>query len=326
LNTIFDVASLTKVMVTTPAIMQLIETGEIQLDAPVATYWPAFGQAGKSHITVRQLLTHASGLPPDLPDPGADQLGEMATWQQVERVHPSHEPGTQFTYSDINFIALGHLVEIISGEPLKRYADTHIFAPLRLKNTFYRPSAKWRDQIAPTQVIRGRLRWGEVNDPSTYAMGGVSGAAGVFSTASDMGTYAQCLLNSGRLPAKYKKTRYLLGPLSVLKMASVQTPPHFSELRGLGWDIDSPYSNRGVLFTSRSFGHTGWTGTSIWIDPATQTWVVFLTSRTHPEPAADNQLISDRRTIANIVSGSLRDVNAFSQKNTEIGEIARAYR
>jgi CubicO group peptidase (beta-lactamase class C family) len=328
LNTVFDLASLTKVMVTTPAIMQLVEDGELELDAPVAMYWPAFGQNGKSSITVRELLTHSSGLPPDLPDPGADIIGKAETLRQIEHVRPSHAPGTQFTYSDINFITLGHLVEIISEESLQHYADKHIFNLLGLKDTRYLPSASARDRIAPTQIIRGELRWGQVNDPTTYAMDGVSGAAGVFSNASDVGAYAQCLLNGGRVSSKAanKKSRYLLGPLSVLKMTSVQTPLHFSEIRGLGWDIDSPYSNRGVLFPAHSFGHTGWTGTSLWIDPVTQTWVVILTSRTHPRPAHYNQLVNDRRAIANIVSGSIRDITVFNQNNTGAGEIFRAYR
>jgi CubicO group peptidase (beta-lactamase class C family) len=247
-NTVFDVASLTKVLVTTPAIMQLVEEGELELDAPVALYWPAFAQNGKSNITVRELLTHSSGLPPDLPDPGPYVIGEAETLHQVEHIRPNHAPGTNFTYSDINFIALGHLVEIISGESLKHYAEQHIFSPLGLKDTRYLPGSALRDRIAPTQFIRGQLRWGQVNDPTTYAMAGVSGAAGLFSNASDIGTYAQCLLNGGRVSSKKGGKRYLLGPLSVLKMVSVQTPMSFSQIRGLGWDIDSPYSNRGVLF------------------------------------------------------------------------------
>jgi CubicO group peptidase (beta-lactamase class C family) len=325
LNTVFDLASLTKVLVTTPAIMQLVEEGEIELDAPVALYWPAFAQNGKSNITIRELLTHSSGLPPDLPDPGPYIIGEAETLHQVEHVRPSHTPGTNFSYSDINFITLGHIVEIISGESLKHYAEKHIFGPLGMKDTRFLPSAALRDRIAPTQIIRGRLRWGQVNDPTTYAMDGVSGAAGVFSDASDIGIYAQCLLNGGRLSSKGSK-RYLLGPLSVLKMVSVQTPLSFSQIRGLGWDIDSPYSNRGVLFPAQSFGHTGWTGTSLWVDPVTQTWVVILTSRTHPEPANYNQLVNDRRAIANIVSGSIRDITVFNQNNTGVGELTRAYR
>lgn len=325
-NTLFDLASLTKVLVTAPAIMQLVEAGELELDAPVAAYWPAFGQNGKGMITVRELLTHSSGLPADLPDPGECMVGVAETLRQVERVKPDHMPGTTFVYSDINFIALGHLVEIISGETLKHYAERHIFSPLGLKSMHFLPSAALHDRIAPTQFIRGKLRWGQVNDPTTYAMGGISGAAGLFGDAGDIGTYAQCLLNGGRIPTKGKKSHYLLGPLSVLKMVSPQTPFQFAQIRGLGWDIDSPYSNRGVLFPAHSFGHTGWTGTSLWVDPVTQTWLVILTSRTHPKPARDNQVISDRRAIANIVSGSIRDISVFNQNNTGYGELTRAYR
>ncbi len=327
-NTLFDIASLTKVLVTTPAIMQLVEQGKIEIDAPVAEYWPAFGQNGKSRVTVRELLTHTSGLPADLPDPGDRIIGETATLQQIEAAHLLHAPGSKFVYSDINFITLGHLVKILSEEPLRQYAQAHIFNVLNLKDTHYLPATALHDRIAPTEIIRGKLRWGDVNDPTTYAMGGISGAAGVFSDANDLGIYAQCLLNGGRIAGGGKKktdSRYLLGPLTILKMTSAQTPYDLADVRGFGWDIDSRYSNRGILFPAHSFGHTGWTGTSIWIDPVTQTWLVILTSRTHPRPARINQLIEDRRTIANMVSASIRDIAVFNQNNTGIGERYRAY-
>jgi CubicO group peptidase (beta-lactamase class C family) len=331
-NTLFDIASLTKVLATTPAIMQLVERGQLDLDVPVAGYWPAFGKNGKSRITARELLTHTSGLPADLPDPGSQMLGENATLEQIEQIRLAHSPGTKFVYSDINFIALGYLVKIITDESIQHYTETHIFMPLGLKDTHYLPAASLRDRIAPTEYIRGQLRWGDVNDPTTYAMGGVSGAAGIFSDASDLGVYAQCMLNGGRLSATAKKkshvssTRYLLSPLTILKMTSVQTPLNFSEERGFGWDISSSYANRGILFPAHSFGHTGWTGTSLWIDPVTQTWLVILTSRTHPRPAHINQLIEDRRIIANIVSASIRDINVYNQTNTSMNERLRAYR
>jgi CubicO group peptidase (beta-lactamase class C family) len=326
-NTLFDVASLTKVMATAPAIMQLVEESKLDLDAPVAHYWPAFGQNGKATITVRELLTHTSGLEPDLPTQDNIVVGADEIYKQIETLKPNGPVGTVFVYSDVNFIALGYLVERITHMPLTQYAQQHIFKKIGMKDTTYLPSSKLLDRIAPTEIIRDKLRWGEVNDPTTYSMNGVSGAAGVFSDAVDINLYLQCLLNGGQVKtaAKQSKNNYLLGPLTVLKMTTPQTMPTLTEVRGLGWDIDSPYANRGVLFPTRSFGHTGWTGTSVWVDPVTQTSIIILTSRTHPKPALFNKLIMDRREIANIIAASITDVKTTLQSNTGLGELSRAY-
>jgi CubicO group peptidase (beta-lactamase class C family) len=322
-NTLFDVASLTKVIATAPAVMQLVEESKLDLDAPVARYWPEFGQNGKSTITVRELLTHTSGLEPDLPSDDNTILGSNAAYHAIEVLKPSYPIGSVFVYSDVNFIVLGYLVERITHQPLQQYARQHIFNLIGMKDTTFLPSNKLQDRIAPTEVVRDKLRWGQVNDPVTYSMNGVSGAAGVFSDASDISLYLQCLLNGGRVT--HGKDNYILGPLTVLKMTTPQTLPGLAEARGLGWDIDSPYANRGVLFPISSFGHTGWTGTSVWVDPVTQTWIIILTSRTHPKPALFNKLITDRREIANIVAGSITDVKTTMQSNTGLGELSRAY-
>jgi len=335
-NTLFDLASLTKVIATTPAIMQLVEQGKLDIDAPVAKYWPAFAENGKETITIRELLTHTSGLAPDFPasigqpkNPYSIYLwhGETEALQQVKQTKLFHLPGTAFVYSDINFIVLAYLVEVITGEHFNQYARTHIFKPLGMNDTLFLPPASLRDRIAPTEIMDNKLRWGEVHDPSAFAMGGVAGNAGLFSDASDLAVYAQCLLNGGRFPHKNGKSlsSHLLGPLTIAKMTTPETPTTISDTRGLGWDIDSPYSNRGILFPMSSFGHTGWTGTSIWIDPVTQTWLIILTSRTHPIPANNNQLIQDRRVIANIVSASMTDNSLSIQHNTGQGELNRAY-
>lgn len=338
-NTIFDIASLTKVLVTTTAIMQLVEKGKIDLDSPVGNYWPAFNHHGKDIITVRQLLTHTSGLPAEVnfvksnqptTDSKQDSLpadGKTRALKGVEQQALVNTPGTVFKYSDVNFVALGRLVEIISGEQLDEYAEAHIFQPLGLRHTFYSPSEELKNEIAPTQIVDGKLRWGTVHDDTVYLMGGVAGMAGVFSTAADLGTFAQCLLNGGRIHSHnhQKKARYLLGPLTIYKMTSPQTPRQMTDIHGLGWDIDTRYSNRGVLFPIKSFGHTGFTGTSLWIDPTTQTWLVILTSRTHPTPATVNPLIYDRKAIANIIAGSLTDVPSKHLNNTGNGELARAF-
>lgn len=321
-NTIFDVASLTKVVVTTPAIMQLVEKGKIDLDDPVAKYWPAFALNGKERVTIRELLTHTSGLPADITVvPPEDAI------HQIQQLKLSYSPGTAFVYSDVNFIVLAHLVKVITGERIDQYAKKHIFKPLRMKKTFFLPPSNLCNDIAPTEIVDDKLRWGQVHDPTAYSMEGIAGNAGLFSTANDLSIYAQSLLNGGRIPhlSSKQKNSHFLGPLTILKMITPQTPSNMLSIRGLGWDIDSSFSNRGVLFPINSFGHTGWTGTSMWIDPSTQTWLIILTSRTHPKPSSSNHLIEDRRAIANIVAASITDVNFSKQRNTTLGELKRGY-
>jgi len=332
LDTLFDMASLTKVIATTPAIMQLIEQGKLALDTPVAYYWPAFAKHGKDAVTIRELLTHTSGLPADLPGPKNQENliiypwhGQQAAYNEIERTKLINSPGKKVVYSDINFLVLGYLVELISGENLNQYTQNHIFKPLEMTSTFFSPAAKLQGQIAPTQIINNHLRWGEVHDPTAYAMGGIAGHAGLFSNAYDLSIYAQTLLNNGRLAHQTEQVNYLLGPLTILKMTTSQTPKEITNVRGLGWDIDSSYSNRGILFPLSSYGHTGWTGTSIWIDPVTQTWVIILTSRTHPTPANENAVPADRQTIANIVAASITDTPVTNVNNTGTGELMRAY-
>ncbi|CAN5413861.1 serine hydrolase domain-containing protein [soil metagenome] len=351
-NTIFDLASLTKVVATTPAIMQLVEQGRINLDATVSKYWPDFANKGKGSITVRQLLTHTSGLPEEVPRSVTETLlhnkvlselatrtgwfskrmsrnGEADVLHRIIQTKLVHQPGSTFVYSDVNFITLAHLVERVSGERIDHYVQRHVFKPLGMNYTTYLPPTSWGNYTAPTERSENNLRLGEVHDPTAYSMGGVSGNAGLFGNAYDLGIYAQCLLEGGRLSnamSGHRGPGYLLGPLTVLKMTTPQTPLDVIDVRGLGWDIDSYHSVRGQLFPIYSYGHTGWTGTSLWVDPLTQTWLVILTSRTHPTPAAVNQLVFDRRLIANVVAASLTDVSMLGVSNTSKGEIHRAYK
>ena len=332
LDTLFDMASLTKVIATTPAIMQLIEQGKLDLDTPVAYYWPAFAKQGKDAITIRELLTHTSGLPADLPGPKNQENlitypwhGQQAAYNEIERTPLINSPGKKVVYSDINFLVLGHLIELISGESLNQYTQNHIFKPLGMTHTFFSPSTQLQGQIAPTQIIDNHLHWGEVHDPTAYAMGGIAGNAGLFSNAHDLSIYAQTLLNNERPADPAEQIYHLLGPLTILKMTTPQTPKEITGVRGLGWDIDSSYSNRGTLFPLPSYGHTGWTGTSIWIDPVTQTWVIILTSRTHPAPAPENPVPADRQAIANIVAASITDTPVMNVSNTGTSELMRAY-
>lgn len=289
LDTIFDVASLTKVVATTPAIMQLIEQKKLKLNDRVSKFWPEFGSHGKNTITIRQLLTHTSGLPT-----GISPKSEKGALTTIEKLKPKHKPGKRYLYSDVNFVVLAEVVKRITHEPFADYVQTHIFKPLKMNHTSYLPSAKLRDSIAPTEIIAGKLRWGKVHDPIAYSMGGVAGNAGLFSTANDLAIYAEALLNKGQP---------LLKANTMTSMIKVQTPDHISKARGLGWDLAKSFINN----KRHAFGHTGWTGTSLWIDPDSKTYIIILASRAHPVAKAKNPLIKTRKKIRNIVCASLAD-------------------
>ncbi len=295
-DTIFDVASLTKVLATAPAVMQLYEQGRFRLNDPVAQYLPEFAVNGKQDITIRQLLTHYSGLPPDvaLEDPW---VGKQEGLRRAFASKPVTAPGVQFRYSDINFIVLGALVEKLSGLTLDQYQHRFVAQPLGLEHMRYLPPEAWRSRIAPTQYDHGVMLRGVVHDPTARRMGGVAGHAGIFSTAGDVAIYAQNLLDqlAGR-PSSFP-----LQQLTLEKMTTPGQPATGTALRGLGWDIESPYSsNRGELFPVGSFGHTGFTGTSIWMDPTSDTYVVFMSNSVYPNgPTGINAI---RGAVANVVA------------------------
>jgi uncharacterized protein YbbC (DUF1343 family)/CubicO group peptidase (beta-lactamase class C family) len=272
-ETVFDCASLTKVVATTTAIMQLWEQGKFRMSDPVAKYIPEFAHNGKQDITIRQLLVHYSGLPEDL-DLTKKWEGKETAYRTAFEKAPDRPPGSAFVYSDINFIVLGALVERLSGESLDEYAAKHVFAPLGMTETRFLPPASWMPRIAPTEEDQNHhLLRGVVHDPTARRMGGVAGQAGMFSTADDLARFAQALLDGGR---------GVLTPATVAKMTSPQQPATGTALRGFGWDIDSPLStNRGELLPVGGYGHTGFTGTSLWIDPATKTYIVLLTNAVH---------------------------------------------
>src|SRR5438105_6162983 len=294
LDTIFDLASLTKVVATTTAVMQLSEQGKVRLNDAVERYVPEFGQNGKDDITVRQLLTHYSGLAPDLDLQTPWQSKETAYRMAFEE-KPQQPPGSGFLYSDINFITLGALVEHVSGMTLDQYTAKKVFAPLKMAHTRFLPDAVWRKKIAPTEYDEhGAMLRGIVHDPTARRMGGVAGHAGVFSTADDLSKFAQSLLAGSRI----------LSPLSVEKMATPEQPPTATTLRGFGWDIDSPFStNRGELLPVGSFGHTGFTGTSLWIDPTTRTYIILLTNAVHPH--GKGNAVALRTKLATAVTAAL---------------------
>lgn len=297
-DTVFDMASLTKVVATTPAIMLLVERGEVALDAPVAAYIPEFTGGGKESVTVRQLLTHTSGLPPDI-ETKSDWRGEAAAIQKACAEKLQSKPGTVFRYSDINFLLLGEIVQRVSGMPLELFVQREIFGPLKMKNTCFLPLRHKKIKllrIAPTEVINGKPWRGVVHDPTARKMGGVAGHAGLFSTASDLARYARMMLNLGELDGVR-----IFKPETVRLMTSVQTPPGMAVRHGLGWDIDSPYAGpRGSLFPIGSYGHTGWTGGSLWIDPFSKTFVIFLSNRNHPTEAGS--VIALRRQLGTLAA------------------------
>ncbi|HLJ51065.1 MAG TPA: exo-beta-N-acetylmuramidase NamZ domain-containing protein [Bryobacteraceae bacterium] len=298
-DTIFDAASLTKVIATTSCLMKLFEEGKIRLNDPVTKYLPEF-QGGKSDITVRNLMTHFSGLRPD--------LDLKPAWSGYETgIHralidpPAGPPGARFVYSDINFILLGEIVHRLSGRMLNIFAQDEVFTPLGMKDTRFLPAANEISRIAPTEIdpATGQVLRGVVHDDTSRYMGGVAGHAGLFTTADDLAKFAQMMLDLGEADGKR-----LFSPLTIREFTSPQSPADQPILRGLGWDIDSPFSsNRGELFPIGSFGHTGFTGTSVWIDPLTKSYVILLTNVVHPHRG--KSLTSFRNRVATTTAAAL---------------------
>ncbi|HXS67687.1 MAG TPA: serine hydrolase domain-containing protein [Candidatus Polarisedimenticolia bacterium] len=312
-DTIFDAASLTKVAATTPSVMLLIERGKVKLDDPVAKYIPEFTGDGREQVTIRELLTHTSGLPPDI-ETKTDWHGEAEAIQKACAEELQSKPGTAFKYSDINFILLGEIVQRVSGTPLEVFVKREIYGPLKMTDTGYLPAKEKLPRIAPTEVVDGKPWRGVVHDPTARHMGGVAGHAGLFTTASDLARYARMLLNLGELDGVR-----IFKPETVKLMTSVQSPSGISAKRGLGWDIDTAFSGpRGSIFPLGSYGHTGWTGGSIWIDPFSKTFVIFLSNRNHPTEAGS--VIALRRTLGTLAAQALEDVDfskaaALSEKS-----------
>ncbi len=310
LDTVFDLASVTKVVATTTSVMILMEEGRIRLNDRVATFIPDFGRHGKGNITIRHLLTHVSGLRPDL-DLADDswRSSEEAIRRACEEV-PTSAPGERLVYSDINFFLLADIVSRVSGMPFDRFVQERVAAPLGMTDTMFNPPAALRARIAPTELCtpygwpcqgpnQVMLR-GVVHDPTARRMGGVAGHAGLFSTAADLSRFCRMVLGGGALGSVR-----ILSPLTVLKMTSQATPAAMANVRGLGWDIDSSYSsNRGELLPVGSFGHTGWTGTSVWMDPVTKTYVILLSNRVHPDGKGDATPV--RARVATVVAAALR--------------------
>ena len=301
-DTIFDMASLTKVVACTPAAMLLVERGQLNLDERVSTYIPEFTGGGKENITVRQLMLHLSGLRGDI-ETQSDWQGQAAAIQKACQEKLLTQPGTTFRYSDINFFLLGEIVQRVTKTPLEEFVAREIYHPLKMVDTGYLPAASKIERVAPTEVVNGRPWRGVVHDPTARHMGGVAGHAGLFSTAADLARYARMLVNQGELEGVR-----IFKPETVALMTSVQTPDSIGIRRGLGWDIDSGYSGlRGKVFPMGSYGHTGWTGTSIWIDPFSQSFVIFLSNRNHPDESGS--VGSLRAELGTLAAEAIPDFN-----------------
>jgi len=303
-ETIFDLGALTEVIATTTCVMRLEQLGQIKLNDPVAKYIPDFAQNGKEDVTIRMVLTHYSGLPADL-DLKEAWTGTEEGYSRVNAAKLVNAPGSTFVYSDVGFVVLGELVEKVTGIPLDQYAQTFVFGPLGMTNTRFNPPQTWLSRIAPTQRDEhsGITLRGTVHDPTARQMNGVAGNAGLFSTADDIAKFAQGMLNGGA---------GVLSPLIVEKMTTPQQPANLPNVRGLGWDIDSPFSsNRGELLPVGSFGHTSFTGTSLWIDPTTNTYIVLLTNSAQLKTGS---VLALRSELATTVAAALQLEPSQEQK------------
>jgi uncharacterized protein YbbC (DUF1343 family)/CubicO group peptidase (beta-lactamase class C family) len=316
-NTIFDLASLTKIVATATSIMILVERGEVRLGDPAVKYIPDMKGDGRDAITIEQLLTHTAGFAPDF-DLRERWNGYDEAMKRLYREPLRNQPGAHFVYSDINYIALGEVVHRVSGMPLDEFARKNIYVPLGMRDTGFRPDAKLVSRIAPTEKRRGQMNYlgdtganagtdgeqwlrGQVHDPTSFRMDGVAGHAGLFSTADDLAIFCQMILNGGAVNG----TR-ILSPMSVATMTRPRAVGEDGAARGLGWDIATSFSaNKGDLFPLGSFGHTGFTGTSMWIDPASDSFVIFLSNRVHPDGKGDVGPLRGR--VASIVAGSITD-------------------
>jgi uncharacterized protein YbbC (DUF1343 family)/CubicO group peptidase (beta-lactamase class C family) len=314
-DTIFDAASLTKVVACTPAVMLLVERGQLGLEDRVAKHLPEFAVNGKENITIRQLLTHTSGLRPDISlRPEWTGSAEAIRLSCIEKL--ASQPGEKIVYSDTGPILLGEIVRRISGKPLDQFLQGELYGPLGMTDTGFNPSKEKLSRVAPTEVENGVPVRGVVHDPRARRMAGVAGHAGLFTTAADLARYARMMLNLGELDGVR-----VFKPATVKLMTSVQTPATLTGRRGLGWDIDTGYSGpRGELFPRGSYGHTGWTGTSIWIDPFSKSFVIFLSNRNHPTEKGN--VIALRRQLGTLAAQAITDFDFANVPGTLPARVA----
>jgi beta-glucosidase-like glycosyl hydrolase/CubicO group peptidase (beta-lactamase class C family) len=297
-DTIYDLASLTKVVATTTMAMTLVDEGRLDLARPVSAFLPAFRGGDKDRVTVFHLLTHSSGIDWWAPL-YKDLKGQAAYLDRIQAMPLVYEPGTKSLYSDLGIILLGEILERVAGEPLQAFAARRLFEPLGLRDTRFRPGPELRARIAPTErdPWRGRVLQGEVHDENAFALGGVAPHAGLFGPAEELSRVAQMLLDGG-----VYDNRRLVSRATVERFVSRAGIPGSS--RALGWDTPSEGSSAGTLLSPRSFGHTGFTGTSMWMDPDRRLFVVLLTNRVHPT-RENNAIREVRRAVADAVVRAL---------------------
>ncbi len=299
-NAIFDLASVTKVVATTTAAMLLVDRGSLELDKPVQHYLPEFTGEGKEKVTVRHLLVHASGLPP-FRRYYLENLSAEETLRRILIEPLIYEPGTETRYSDLGLILTAKIIEKLSGMPFDRFCTQNIFQPLDMRETFFNPPASLLDRIPPTEYDpwRGRMVHGVVHDENAYSLGGVAGHAGLFSTAEDLSHFARMLLSGGQ----YKGKAFLSSNV-VAEFTRRQNLVPGSD-RALGWDTRSAEkSSSGRFMSTQAFGHTGFTGTSIWIDPVKKVFVILLSNRVHPT-RENRKIIAFRPTLHDAVMQAL---------------------
>jgi CubicO group peptidase (beta-lactamase class C family) len=298
-NTMYDMASITKVIATTTAAMILEEQGALDLDRTVASYLPGFNAPDKAAITMRMVMTHRGGLEA-FAALYRNFKGREQYLEQINQRPLKSTPGTETVYSDWDMILTQLVIEKITGVTLDRFVDEKVFRPLGMTSTMFNPDASLKPRIAPTEIdtARGGLVWGKVHDENADAMGGVAGHAGLFSTAPDLAVFAQMLLNGG----EYNGVR-------IVKEATIArwtAPQGGGSSRALGWDTPSQNSSAGRFFSPRSFGHTGFTGTSIWVDPTRDLFVILLTNRVDPT-RNNNRHVPLRRAVADAAQEAILD-------------------
>ncbi|MGB7157974.1 MAG: serine hydrolase domain-containing protein [Tepidisphaeraceae bacterium] len=298
-DTIFDLASLSKPIGTATSIMILADRGKIDIKAPVAKYVPAFASNGKENVTIEQLLLHRGGLIADnsLKDYTDDPAESM---KKILDLKLKYEPGKDFIYSDMCYAVLGEVVRAVSGKPLSEFAKEEIFKPLGMEDTTYLPPTAWIPRIAPTEKENGKMIRGTVHDPRAQRLGGFAGHAGVFATADDVARYCRMLLHGGELDGKR-----ILSKSTVAEMTKARCMPDGTNCRTYGFDANSKYSSaRGDRFDKgTTFGHTGWTGTMLWVDPVHDCYFVLLTNRNHPD--GKGNVTPLRRKVATVVAEAL---------------------
>jgi uncharacterized protein YbbC (DUF1343 family)/CubicO group peptidase (beta-lactamase class C family) len=315
-DTVFDMASLTKPIATATSIMILVERGEVRLRNPVAEYIPEFAQNGKEHVTVEDLLVHRGGLIPDnsLKD---YQDGDEKSWERIFALKGGRGRGDDedFVYSDVGFLVLGEIVHRVSGKTVAEFAAENVFKPLGMKESGYNPGEPLRKRAAPTEKQDGEWLRGTVHDPRAAALGGVAGHAGLFSTAADLAIYCDAMLRGARHGDESARIMSRATEAEMLRARDVA-----GNRRALGWDNRSGYStNRGELFSDRAFGHGGFTGTAMWVDPELDLFVIFLSNRLHPDGKGNVNPLAGR--IGTIAAAAIVGESRVEGRGSRAGDV-----